>query len=313
MKNTKLEKASILETESTGNGPKKTHKKIEIVPIRPTGPRTVRGKSKVRRNATKHGIFSEAILKGRESKSEYQALLAGLTGNFQPEGTMEELLVQKLCTLLWRQRRLLRAECAEIAKITDLMGEDTLGDQIFESEDRKKNSMDGILHRCRNPFVLEYAIEQLRLLRGFLEERGFDQVYGPRILERLYGFQSFEDMSAGIVLDYRIREIQCHPREEGAEPELDPEEAKTKMIKRIDWEIDHLGNLRKMSEDMENRRVQLQVEASVVPPPGVLDRLLRYEANLDRSFDRTLSQLERLQRIRLGQSVPPPVKIDLSH
>ncbi len=43
MKNTKLEKAFILETESTRKEPKKTHKKIEIVHTGPTGPRTLRG------------------------------------------------------------------------------------------------------------------------------------------------------------------------------------------------------------------------------------------------------------------------------
>ena len=31
-----------------------------------------------------------------------------------------------------------------------------------------------------------------------------------------------------------------------------------------------------------------------------LDRLLRYESNFERAFDRILSQLERLQRIRKG-------------
>ena len=43
-----------------------------------------------------------------------------------------------------------------------------------------------------------------------------------------------------------------------------------------------------------------------------LDRLLRYEAALDRSFDRTLTQLERLQRTRRGHPVPPPLKVDIS-
>ncbi len=33
--------------------------------------------------------------------------------------------------------------------------------------------------------------------------------------------------------------------------------------------------------------------------------LLRYESNLERTFDRTLVQLERLQRIRKGQPVAP--------
>ena len=48
-----------------------------------------------------------------------------------------------------------------------------------------------------------------------------------------------------------------------------------------------------------------------VPDTPTLDRLLRYEASLDRSFDRALTQLERLQRMRLGQSVLP--KLEVSH
>ena len=43
------------------------------------------------------------------------------------------------------------------------------------------------------------------------------------------------------------------------------------------------------------------------------DRFQRYEASLDRSFDRTLSQLERLQRVRSGQPVLPAIKVDVSH
>ena len=39
------------------------------------------------------------------------------------------------------------------------------------------------------------------------------------------------------------------------------------------------------------------------------DHVLRYEANLERSFDRTLTQLEHLQRMRLGQPVPPKVEV----
>ncbi len=49
-----------------------------------------------------------------------------------------------------------------------------------------------------------------------------------------------------------------------------------------------------------------------LPKAPELDRLLRYEASLERSFDRTLSQLERLQRMRAGQAVPPELKVRLS-
>jgi hypothetical protein len=34
--------------------------------------------------------------------------------------------------------------------------------------------------------------------------------------------------------------------------------------------------------------------------------------SLRQEIDRTLSQLERLQRIRLGQAVPPPLRLEVS-
>jgi hypothetical protein len=43
-----------------------------------------------------------------------------------------------------------------------------------------------------------------------------------------------------------------------------------------------------------------------------LDRLLRYEAILQRDFDRTLSQLERQQRIRKGQPMSPTLNVQVS-
>ncbi len=55
--------------------------------------------------------------------------------------------------------------------------------------------------------------------------------------------------------------------------------------------------------------VNMLAKVGGVPDARVLDRLLRYEASLDRSFERTLSQLERLQRMRLGQPILP--KLDL--
>jgi len=47
----------------------------------------------------------------------------------------------------------------------------------------------------------------------------------------------------------------------------------------------------------------------LMPDAPTLDRLLRYEASLDRSFDRTVTQLERLQRIRFGRPVLPKLEV----
>ena len=43
-----------------------------------------------------------------------------------------------------------------------------------------------------------------------------------------------------------------------------------------------------------------------------LDHLLRYEASLERNFDRVLTQLERLHQMRKGQAVPATVNANLS-
>lgn len=42
------------------------------------------------------------------------------------------------------------------------------------------------------------------------------------------------------------------------------------------------------------------------------EHLLRYEASIERAIDRTMGQLERLQRMRLGQPVLPPIKLEVS-
>ena len=80
----------------------------------------------------------------------------------------------------------------------------------------------------------------------------------------------------------------------------------------VDLEIEHLEQLKKIVEQTERRRMRYTVTASLVPHQAVLDRLLRYEASLDRSFDRTLNQLERLQRMRLGHALPPSVRVEPS-
>lgn len=46
--------------------------------------------------------------------------------------------------------------------------------------------------------------------------------------------------------------------------------------------------------------------------PEATDSVLRYEASIERAIERTLSQLERLQRTRKGQAVLPAIKVDVS-
>jgi hypothetical protein len=60
---------------------------------------------------------------------------------------------------------------------------------------------------------------------------------------------------------------------------------------------------------VESEKMKSEVLAQRVPLTPQFDRLLRYEASLERAFDRTLAQLERLQRMRLGQPVLPKLEL----
>jgi hypothetical protein len=42
------------------------------------------------------------------------------------------------------------------------------------------------------------------------------------------------------------------------------------------------------------------------------DVLLRYEASIERGFDRTLTEFERSRRMQMGEPIPPPIKLDIS-
>jgi hypothetical protein len=46
-------------------------------------------------------------------------------------------------------------------------------------------------------------------------------------------------------------------------------------------------------------------------PVEATNKLLRYEAHLNRQLYRAMDQLERLQRQRRGEKVPPPLNINL--
>lgn len=49
-----------------------------------------------------------------------------------------------------------------------------------------------------------------------------------------------------------------------------------------------------------------------LPSVEVLDKILRYETKLERQQFRAMAQLERLQRMRKGEAVPPPMAVAVS-
>src|SRR5229473_6113294 len=199
------------------------------------GPRTQQGKQKSSRNATKHGVFSKVIILETESKARYEELLAGLRETLQPEGALEELLVEKLATTVWRLRRLLLAESAEIRKNTEFVESDQR-DQEREAAERFW-SMSGLLcgrgliGNTHNRHVLEYCLQWLANLRKGIEDVGFRPDQDALILRRLYGDRNLSRLGTDLYDVYEtFLQVAKTPKEEREHKVYFPPEACRQIV-----------------------------------------------------------------------------------
>jgi hypothetical protein len=131
-------------------------------------------------------------------------------------------------------------------------------------------------------------------------------VYGDSAMATIT-YCSVANYYSRCVLDSRLSEQE---RLKTGSPS--PEVCKKNFVEELKKQIKTIEYNGKVIEVVVNHKEQLEAECHNVPEGPRLDRLLRYEANLDRSFDRTLSQLEHQQRMRLGQPVLPAIKLNVS-
>ena len=71
-----------------------------------TGPRTPEGKSVSSLNALKHGLLSQETLLPGEDEALLTSLSERLRAELRPEGELEDLLVDRITSVVWRLRRL---------------------------------------------------------------------------------------------------------------------------------------------------------------------------------------------------------------
>jgi hypothetical protein len=325
---------SAFPTNTTGNGSKQPSPEEEqISAIGPitvepsaqqsvgkfTGPRSPEGKERSKHNALSHGIFSEVTVLPGESSDEYVSLLKGLSGALKPKERLEKLLVEKLATLAWRHRRLLLAEGAEIQQASEFLEWDQKMQQQHEAELAKRTLIrthktfadrPGLIPEMQNPEILEYCVELLLGLQRRIKSLGFVQEeYDRSILQTIYGAVS--NLHGTLLNSYygwlKISRVSEEERQRTGSPT--PEQCKDALVSQIDAEIRRFRDYRQEQAEKESERTKLEILRRKVPESEKLDRLLRYETSLERAFDRTLTQLERAQRMRKGQPLLPQLEV----
>jgi hypothetical protein len=296
---------------------------IERAAIRKSsGPRTPQGKERSKQNALKHRIFSKAILLKGESRADFQSLRIGLWESLQPEGGLEELLVEKLVSIAWRYRRMLLAEGAEIQKSSKFMEFQHRRKEQIEAEEilqgRPTGAFDmglepvALIWQIQNSVVLKYCLGLLVDVRRRIKTHGLNEERIGVFLQKIYG-DSKAKFRHNLYHEYLVWLNAARATEEERQRNgFTPEQCNRNMLRAITVEINRLTQYREKQESIDFERLNVEILRQSVPDFPGLDRLLRYSNSLERDFDRTLNQLERVQRIRKGQPVLPPMKLEVS-
>jgi hypothetical protein len=80
------------------------------------GPTTAAGKAIAAANSLDHGLYAAAVLPALgESPDEFAALAAAVRDELRPDGALQEHLVDRITTLIWRWHRLARYDSAATA------------------------------------------------------------------------------------------------------------------------------------------------------------------------------------------------------
>jgi hypothetical protein len=281
------------------------------------GPRTPEGKQKSKRNAQKYGIFSQDVLLEGESRADFNSMLSKLRDDLKPEGKVEEILVDKLAVILWRHRRVIISEGGEIRKETEFfeLDQKRLQHDQMIALTTANIQCGGYVSQIANPEVVDKCLELFQELHGNIENKGFEEKSDKAILTRLYGNPEWNSRVEKTLLHFysACLNVIRSTASDGKQSEPDrPEQYKNYFLAKISEQIEEFNFYKIDRALIEAHRTDVELLRRSVPDTSQLDRLIRYESHLERNFDRTLSQLERLQRTRKGQPVPPTLHVNVS-
>lgn len=246
-----------------------------------TGPKSAEGKQIVSSNRLSHGILSNKLLLENESSQEYQALLDDLLSQLNPVGTLEQVLVEKITLILWRQKRLVRAETATIAMASNDkqiastvgsgLGLSSYGENSIEPKDLQPPDEE-LLDWCKGVITEYHAAEKLTPVNL--------QQQAPLIYQQLAD-EAEEDKET-------IKEYLAN---------LDFQEF---LTERIDWCNEKIWSLEKKVERYPAVIAMTEtVRDKLSIPWGRLDTLNKYQAAIDNQLFKTLKALRETQEWRI--------------
>jgi hypothetical protein len=197
----------------------------------------------------------------------------------------------------------LAKKCLEWNRQIDVQREAEQIEQELQSyPDALFEAMPGLIRKIRNPLILGKCIELLTTLRDATETDGPDEARDLSILEEVYGCRRAE-LFPTLKDFYRTAIHTSNGAEDERENPKPSPEVRQSALREIDRELGRLKQLQDSQKSIEACLANFDRLRLSIPNSIVLERLLKYHAQLDRSIARGLNQIERQQRLYQGQ--PP--------
>lgn len=308
--------------------------------LKSTGPKTERGKRTVSRNAIKHGFLAREVVitagDGEESLEEFHALIEGLITFYEPVGIIEETLVQTIGATFWRKARVIRSENGEIRGQLDTLNMDRAlqisdkgnldlalllselrlynpensADQRVPTKDRYSAMQAAQSNLRENRAGLTYLASLLALAKSEIQSNGY---MSEQVRKKIFSAFCFWDCIFALLCEQAVPPVGTEDQRSDKGVDERSETTGAVVVAFIDDRLEKLELFEKCSLECDKLAVEAEGRRLSLPSADATDKLLRYEAHLDRQLYRAMDQLERLQRQRRGENVLPPLNINLSN
>jgi hypothetical protein len=265
-----------------------------------TGPKTARGKMYSRRNAIKHSLFVRDFvdLEGGEDWEELDQQYKRLLDEWQPVGPLEQLCVERI-TISWvRLQRLWRYENVLVGAAYTYSG--------CLVPDETRSAELSLLYRAEKEAEVsgQASRKTLEQIEVFNRSRWSLYEEAPEEVAK----EQQRDIVAIVARERKIpikKAKALFTRDPTALPEynrfLAVETIRTAIEDRkLDWE--------RTTKAFEKDKSEL----TLIPSSDEVNKITRYASAVDRELHRSLDLLERLQRRRKGEPVPPPLSVHLT-
>lgn len=290
--------------------------------LKSTGPKTPEGKARASRNNLRHGVLvAVPVIREMERTEEWDAHLEGVRTSLAPVGYLEEVLVDRAALLLWRMGRVARFERDSITA-----GVETAEKALAEETKFSTSRVD--------PYVLKLQAERASRAVRVFERLEAAQADEPVDLEDADAVLHYLDEDSASALEdeegnYAVVSIPGVPDDEDERADFDAwtvgllqgavaayGKATGRTPEGTFFAVSGRAHVerRKATAGLEDHRDTLARKKAgrLLLDEKVMDRVLRYETTMERAFLRTLHELQRLQAVRAGGSVPPPLALDVN-